>query len=98
MSTRDAPEAGARPNQLVPEPVLPPVTFIVRLSATADERMTGVVEHPGTGRKERFDGLDALATVIAALRLRVGGPQTSTGSSGLPAASTEGRAPPRPPP
>ena len=68
-------------NRLVPEPVVPPMTFIVRLSATPTGRVTGVVEHPGTGRKERFEGLDALGLVIAALSRSVGGPQISTGDN-----------------
>ena len=42
-------------------------TFIVRTSETASGRMVGVVEHVKTGRKERFDGLEALSSAIAAL-------------------------------
>ena len=55
------------------------MTFIVRVTATAAGPVVGVVEHPGTGRKERFEGLDALASVIAALRASVGGPQIRPG-------------------
>ena len=95
MSTNDAPEASDRPSSLVPEPVVPPVTFIVRLSATAGDRVGGIVEHPGTGRKERFDRLDTLGSVIAALSLSVGGPQMSTGSAGLPDVSTDAADPSR---
>jgi hypothetical protein len=98
MSTRDGAESRDRTGRLVPEPVVPPMTFIVRVSGTADDRISGIVEHPGTGRKERFDGLDALGPVIAALRVEVGGPQMAIGAAGPPARSTDGDGPIRPPP
>ena len=85
MSTCKASHGGDRSSSLVPEPVVPPVTFIVRVTATGGERVNGIVEHPGTGRKERFDGLEALGRVISARSLSVGGPQMPTGAGELPA-------------
>jgi hypothetical protein len=41
------------------------MTFVVRLSRDAAGRVTGIVERVRTGEKERFEGLAALATVIA---------------------------------
>ena len=42
-------------------------TFIVRTSETETGRVVGVVEHVKTGRKERFDGIEAISGAIAAL-------------------------------
>ena len=67
MRDRDARPGAESPGPLIPEAVIPPTTFIVRLSTTAAGRVNGVVEHAGTGRKERFDGFDGLGPVLAAL-------------------------------
>jgi hypothetical protein len=42
-----------------------PMTFIVRLSVAEDGALTGVVERPKTGEKERFQGSEALGVTIA---------------------------------
>jgi hypothetical protein len=42
-------------------------TFVVRLSRAGGGRLGGVVERVRTGEKVRFDGLDALGAVIAAM-------------------------------
>ena len=44
-----------------------PMTFIVRVGASETGAVGGVIEHAGTGRKERFDGVAAISDVIAAL-------------------------------
>lgn|SRR5262249_23562961 len=77
MNEPDTQSGAGRMSPFTSEPVVPPMTFIVRLSATAAGRAIGIVEHPGTGRKERFEGLDGLAEVIAALSSSVGGPRLS---------------------
>jgi hypothetical protein len=41
------------------------MTFIVRLARDAAGRVTGIVERVRTGEKERFEGVAAIATVIA---------------------------------
>ena len=41
------------------------MTFIVRLSRDEAGRVTGIVERVRTGEKERFEGVAAIATVIA---------------------------------
>ena len=41
------------------------MTFIVRLSTDADGRITGIVERVRNGQKERFHGLDAIASLLA---------------------------------
>ena len=43
------------------------MTFIVRVRANEAGEVVGVVEHAGTGRKERFDGVEAIGRVIASL-------------------------------
>jgi hypothetical protein len=73
MSERDAPTGSDEAKRLIPDPVVPPMTFIVRLSTTAAGGVIGIVEHPATGRKERFQGIEAVGEVIAALRLSLGG-------------------------
>ena len=51
-----------------------PMTFIVRLGANEAGEVVGVVEHARTGRKERFDGVEAISGVIAALMRAVSDP------------------------
>ena len=41
------------------------MTFVVRLSSDEAGRVAGIVERVRTGEKERFDGVAAIATVIA---------------------------------
>jgi hypothetical protein len=41
------------------------MTFIVRLSRDETGRLTGIVERVRTGQKERFEGLAAIAPLIA---------------------------------
>jgi hypothetical protein len=41
------------------------MTFIVRLARDETGRLTGIVERVRTGEKERFEGLAAIATVLA---------------------------------
>jgi hypothetical protein len=41
------------------------MTFVVRLARDAAGRVTGIVERVRTGEKERFEGVAAIATVIA---------------------------------
>ena len=48
-------------------PIATRMTFIVRLDATESEGIAGIVEHASTGRKERFRGVEAISSVIAAL-------------------------------
>ena len=98
MSEPGAPAGSDDAKLRIPDRIVPPMTFIVRLSATAAGGVIGVVEHPGTGRKERFEGIEAISQVIAALRLSVGGPDVATGPAGLPGAPGDSRAPPRPEP
>ena len=98
MSERGAPAGGDDARRLIPDLVVPPMTFIVRLSATPAGGVIGVIEHPGTGRKERFEGIEGISQVIAALRLSVGGPDVTPGPAGLPGAPGDSRAPPRPEP
>jgi hypothetical protein len=43
------------------------MTFIVRLDASESGSVAGIVEHASTGRKERFQGVEAISGVIAAL-------------------------------
>ena len=43
------------------------ITFIVRVSMDEAGRLAGIVEHVRTGRKERFDRLEAIGGVIASL-------------------------------
>lgn len=50
------------------------MTFIVRVGANEAGGIVGVVEHVRTGRKERFDGVETISGVIAALMRAVGGP------------------------
>lgn len=73
-----------------PDRVVPPMTFIVRVSETA-RGVIGVVEHPATGRKERFHGIEAIGQVIAGLRAGTRGPDVEVGPAGTPGDS---RAPP----
>ena len=46
------------------------MTFIVRLSVAEDGALTGVVERPKTGEKERFQGSEALGVTIAQMARR----------------------------
>jgi hypothetical protein len=46
------------------------LTFIVRVSENESGGLTGVVEHARTGRKERFEQLESIGRVIAALLSR----------------------------
>lgn len=41
------------------------MTFVVRLSRDEAGRVTGIVERVRTGEKARFEGVAAIATVIA---------------------------------
>jgi hypothetical protein len=41
------------------------MTFVVRLSRDAAGQVTGIVERVRTGEKERFEGVAAIATLIA---------------------------------
>ncbi len=41
------------------------MTFIVRLAADEAGRVTGIVERVRTGEKERFEGLGAIAALLA---------------------------------
>ena len=41
------------------------MTFIVRLSRDEAGRVAGIVERVRTGEKERFEGVAAIATLIA---------------------------------
>ncbi len=84
MSEPGTPHGPAEASPLDPEAVVPRMTFIVRFSATAAGRVIGVVEHLATGRKERFDGLDGLGQVLAALSDIVGGPRISRCTSPQP--------------
>jgi hypothetical protein len=43
------------------------IAFIVRVARDAAGGLAGIVEHVRTGRKERFDGLEAIPSVIATL-------------------------------
>ena len=42
------------------------ITFIVRVSRDDVGGLTGIIEHARTGRKERFEGLQAIVAVIGA--------------------------------
>jgi hypothetical protein len=46
------------------------MTFIVRLRMAEDGALTGVVERPKTGEKERFQGSEALGVTIAQMARR----------------------------
>ncbi|HEV8673530.1 MAG TPA: hypothetical protein VGX21_05740 [Methylomirabilota bacterium] len=46
------------------------MTFVVRLSRDEAGRVTGIVERVRTGEKERFEGIAAIATVIAHMAAR----------------------------
>ena len=48
------------------------MTFIVRLDASQSGDVAGIVEHASTGRKERFQGVEAISGVIAALMQGLG--------------------------
>ena len=50
------------------------MTFIVRVGANEVGEVVGVIEHVRTGRKERFDGVEAISGVIAALMRAVSDP------------------------
>lgn len=41
------------------------MTFIVRLARDEAGRVTGIVERVRTGQKERFEGLGAIAPLLA---------------------------------
>jgi hypothetical protein len=41
------------------------MTFVVRLSRDEAGRVAGIVERVRTGEKERFEGVAAIATLIA---------------------------------
>ena len=41
------------------------VTFVVRVSCHADGAVSGVVERVKTGSKRRFEGCDALGSLVA---------------------------------
>ncbi len=45
------------------------MNFIVRVFVAADGRLQGVVTHPHSGRKERFDGAAKLGDLIAAMAI-----------------------------
>ena len=47
-----------------------PLTFIVRLTQGDGGALSGVVERVRTGEKERFQGVAALAEVIASMAQR----------------------------
>ena len=53
------------------------ITFIVRVSRDKGGGLFGIVEHVRTGRKERFERLEAMGGVIAAL-MPAAGPGTTT--------------------
>jgi len=53
------------------EPVIRTITFIVRMTANEAGHVAGIVEHVRSGRKERFDGVQAISGVIATLIERV---------------------------
>jgi hypothetical protein len=54
------------------------MTFIVRVGENEAGGVVGVVEHARTGRKERFDGVEAISGVIAALMRVVSDPGCSS--------------------
>ena len=58
------------------------MTFILRLFTDDAGRITGVVERVRTRRQERFQGIEALAEVIA--RMSAGGPEADASSPGAP--------------
>jgi hypothetical protein len=43
------------------------ITFIVQVSTDEAGRFAGIVEHVRTGRKERFERLEAIGGVIASV-------------------------------
>jgi hypothetical protein len=45
------------------------MTFIVRIGANEAGGVVGVIEHARTGRKERFEGVESISGIIAALML-----------------------------
>jgi hypothetical protein len=47
-----------------------PLTFVVRLTLGDGGALSGVVERVRNGEKQRFDGVQALAEVIAAMAER----------------------------
>lgn len=48
----------------------PPLTFVVRLILGDGGVLSGVVERVRSGEKQRFDGVQALAEIIAAMAER----------------------------
>jgi hypothetical protein len=50
-----------------PGPLAPPMALIVRLRRASTGHLRGFVEHPRTGAKEAFDGLDDVAGAIGRL-------------------------------
>ena len=46
------------------------MTFIVRIRQDDTGRLSGIVEQVRTGRKERFDGLEALGPLIGQMASR----------------------------
>jgi hypothetical protein len=57
-----------------PEHPLRSMTFIVRVSENEHGQYSGVVEHARTGRKERFEQVEAIGRVIASLLVSAGRP------------------------
>jgi hypothetical protein len=72
MTDRSGPAAGDEAQRRTTDEGVLRMTFIVRVGANEAGGGVGVVEHARTGRKERFDGVEAISGVISALMLAVG--------------------------
>ena len=68
-----APEDGEDPG------VVTPATFIVRAWRDAAGRLHGVVERVATGEKARFQGAEAMATLVREMVARPSPGDTSRG-------------------
>lgn len=79
MADRSGPAAaGDEARRWTPDEGVLLMTFIVRVGANKAGGVVGIVEHARTGRKERFDGVEAISGVIAALMLAVSDPGCSS--------------------
>jgi hypothetical protein len=74
MTDRGGPAADKGARRRARDGGVLPMTFIVRVGANEAGGLVGVVEHARTGRKERFDGVEAISGVIAALMRAVSDP------------------------
>ena len=72
MTIRGGAGAGDGERLSAPGGMTAAMTFIVRVRTNEAGSVVGVIEHAGTGRKERFDGVEAISDVIATLMVAVG--------------------------